>query len=184
MDSEPHFPGERKAIRDKTERFFERKGVRRSPYWSWNPRQVRIRRGRRMTKGLRAGESSPGGRHARGDLSPGYLSMVARTPLARRLRTWTCQRLCGERSRPCRPGSRARTSSNRMLEQWEEHQPPIRSNTYFGVVVLSALATSSCARSREGRSAQERYSEVGRYPRRSWLFWNAKRRLRIRNCPR
>ena len=36
-----------------------------------------------------------------------------------------------------------------MLEQWEEHQPPIRSSTYFGVAVLSAPGILACARSRE-----------------------------------
>jgi hypothetical protein len=34
------------------------------------------------------------------------------------------------------------------------------------------------------RGEQECNSEVVRYPRRRWLFWNATRRLRIRNCPR
>jgi len=30
-----------------------------------------------------------------------------------------------------------------MLEQWEEHQPPIRSNTYFGVASLKEIVLSS-----------------------------------------
>src|SRR6516225_8582117 len=50
--------------------FLSGKGVRRSPYWSWNPRQVRIRSGQRIPKELRECESSPGGRQSRGDLSP------------------------------------------------------------------------------------------------------------------
>ena len=78
-----------------------------------------------------------------------------KNPFSHRLRTWTRQRLCGERSRPCRPGSRVRTSSNRMLKQREEHQPPIRSNTYFGVAVLSALADSACARRSRGPFLKE-----------------------------
>ncbi len=55
-----------------------------------------------------------------------------------------------------------------------------------------ASACRSSARSgfgfaRGGRlhlGEQECNAEVGRYPRRRWLFWNATRRLRIRNCPR
>ena len=41
---------------------------------------MRLRRGQRVAKELRACESSPGGRHALGDLSPRNLSVVARTP--------------------------------------------------------------------------------------------------------
>jgi Transposase DDE domain group 1 len=32
-----------------------------------------------------------------------------------------------------------------MPEQWEEHQPPIRSNTYFGVADHRAQRSSACA---------------------------------------
>src|SRR5579864_6492578 len=31
-----------------------------------------------------------------------------------------------------------------MLEQWEEHQPPIRSSTYFGVADRSRLYSLTC----------------------------------------
>ena len=31
-----------------------------------------------------------------------------------------------------------------MLEQWEEHQPPIRSSTYFGVANRSRLHSLTC----------------------------------------
>jgi hypothetical protein len=44
----------------------------------------------------------------------------------------------------------AALSALALPEQREEHQHPIRSSTYFGVAVLSALATSSCARRSRG----------------------------------
>jgi hypothetical protein len=56
----------------------------------------------------------------------------------------------GQESRPL--GSRSRTSSNRTPEQWEDHQPPTRSNTCF-VLRTSARWPSGPARfGREDRS--------------------------------
>jgi len=50
-----------------------------------------------------------------------------------------------------------KTSSNRMLEQWEEYQPPYRSQECFGDLILRALRTSASAlRSRGPESARPR----------------------------
>jgi len=50
-------------------------------------------------------------------------------------------------------GFPSENSSNRMLEQWEEHQPPIRSNTCFGVAVS---ARSGVQLARLGREVLSR----------------------------
>ena len=42
-------------------------------------------------------------------------------------------------------------SSNRMLEQWEEHQPPIRSNMCFGVAVSARSGVQLARLGREDR---------------------------------
>jgi hypothetical protein len=93
-----------------------------------------------MTKELRAGESSLGWRRSLRDLSPSYLSSVARTPFARRLLTLTCQRLCGESVRGPVVRVPSATSSNRRPPEFAN----FRSKTCVGVADLSRLHRSTC----------------------------------------
>ena len=55
-------------------------------------------------------------------------------------------------------GFPSENSSNRMLEQWEEHQPPIRSNMCFGVAV-SARSGVQLARLVERSEARKTPSD-------------------------
>ena len=71
----------------------------------------------------------------KGGSRPGMLTPVARTFAARS------------------SAFPSENSSNRMLEQWEEHQPPIRSNTCFGVAVS---ARSGVQLARLGREVLSR----------------------------
>ena len=76
----------------------------------------------------------------KGGSRPGMLTPVARTFAARS------------------SAFPSENSSNRMLEQWEEHQPPIRSNTCFGVAVSarSGVQLARLVERSEARNASTR----------------------------
>src|SRR5262249_41638697 len=104
--------------------FLSGKVGRRLSYRWWNLRQVRIRGGSAEEERVTSGRVQPRFEKVALRSLARYLSRVARIPFARRVRLWSCQRLWGECSRPDRPGSLARFSSNRMVEKWEEYRRP------------------------------------------------------------
>ena len=89
-------------------------------------------------------------------------------------------------SNTCFSGSEHSRATNFADMLMSHRQPQISRNSLHAAVGHASVGIAILLKcfGREDRSAQERYSEVGRYPRRRRFFWNAKRRVRIRNCPR